>query len=175
MDAIRRALRLFASRREWDWKACVMHRYAQLRESTSQTTIEVMDQARDYLSEFYRMRRCLLPSTRIPFTYVIPPGEDPREVLLVGDFTQWREHPVPMMRCKNMFVAWVLLPAGDYLYKSVWRMYLRSRFIVDGQWRVSAKTEVFRDDGHNYNHVITVPRSTNTAVSRIVTRLLSVC
>ena len=67
-------------------------RYEQLRDSTRQTTIEVMDQARDYVSEFYRLRRCLLPSTRIPFTYVVPPGEEPREVLLVGDFTQWREH-----------------------------------------------------------------------------------
>ena len=149
--------------------------YEQLRDSTRQTTIEVMDQARDYVSEFYRLRRCLLPSARIPFTYVVPPGEEPREVLLVGDFTQWREHPIAMMRSKNVFVASVLLPTGDYLYKSIWRGYVRRRFIVDGQWRVSAKTEVFKDDGYNYNHAITVPKSTNTAVSRVISRLWSVC
>ena len=149
--------------------------YEQLRDSTRQTTIEVMDQARDYASEFYRLRRCLLPSARIPFTYVVPPGEEPREVLLVGDFTQWREHPIAMMRSKNMFVASVLLPAGDYLYKSIWMGCVRRRFIVDGQWRVSAKTEVFKDDGYNYHHAITVPKSTNTAGSRVISRLWSVC
>ena len=133
-----------------------------------------MDQARDYVSEFYRLRRCLLPSARIPFTYVVPPGEEPREVLLVGDFTQWREHPIAMMRSKNMFVASVLLPAGDYLYKSIWMGCVRRRFIVDGQWRVSAKPEVFKDDGYNYNHAITVPKSTNAAVSRVISRLWSV-
>jgi 1,4-alpha-glucan branching enzyme len=47
-------------------------------------------------------------------------------VLLVGDFTHWQEHPVPLR--KQAHGAWentiALLP-GKYHY----------RFIVDGEWR----------------------------------------
>ena len=109
------------------------------------------------------------------FTYVIPPNEDPQEVFLVGSFTEWEKHRVPMHRFKNMFVVFLHLPAGDYLYKWVSTSLFQCRFIVDAQWRVSAKMDVFKDDGYNYNHAITVPKSTNTAVSRVIERLLRVC
>lgn len=175
LSTIRRALGVFGNTSECLRCAPLTRRYDRLRATTSTTTIEVMNQARDYMSEFCRMRRCLLPSVKIPFTYVIPPNEDPQEVFLVGSFTEWEKHRVPMHRFKNMFVVFLHLPAGDYLYKWVSTSLFQCRFIVDGQWRVSAKMEVFKDDGYNYNHAITVPKSTNTAVSRVIERLLRVC
>ena len=175
LSTIRRALGVFGNTSECLRCAPLTRRYDRLRATTSTTTIEVMNQARDYMSEFCRMRRCLLPSVKIPFTYVIPPNEDPQEVFLVGSFTEWEKHRVPMHRFKNMFVVFLHLPAGDYLYKWVSTSLFQCRFIVDGQWRVSAKMDVFKDDGYNYNHAITVPKSTNTAVSRVIERLLRVC
>lgn len=50
-----------------------------------------------------------------------------KEVLLVGDFTNWQAKPLMMDRMKprsRTFAAAVSLPPGTYEYK----------FIVDGEW-----------------------------------------
>ena len=47
-------------------------------------------------------------------------------VCLVGDFTHWQEHPIPMKRSKSgVWKAVVELPPGTHHY----------RFLVDGEWR----------------------------------------
>lgn len=51
-------------------------------------------------------------------------------------------------------------------------IYVLCRFIVDGNWCLSSSSPVFRDDCGYENHIISVPRSTNTSVSRV---LSSVC
>lgn len=47
-------------------------------------------------------------------------------VMLVGDFTQWQDKPIRMVkRGGGLWTASVNLPPGTYHY----------RFLVDGQWR----------------------------------------
>ena len=47
-------------------------------------------------------------------------------VLLVGDFTQWQQHSIPMKKEKNgIWTTTVELAPGEHNY----------RFIVDGEWR----------------------------------------
>ena len=107
MNTIQRALAVFANKND----------YERLRESTAQTPIEVSLQARDYLSELYRMRRSLLPSVEIPFTYSFDASESPKEVVLVGDFTDWEKNGIQMKREGNQFVVQMKLKPGDYRYK----------------------------------------------------------
>jgi 1,4-alpha-glucan branching enzyme len=48
-----------------------------------------------------------------------------RAVCLVGDFTHWEEHPIPMKKSRRgLWKASVPLQSGTYHY----------RFLVDGQW-----------------------------------------
>jgi 1,4-alpha-glucan branching enzyme len=55
--------------------------------------------------------------------FVLIPPAGTKEVMLAGDFTNWKS--VPMARQKNgSFVAELPLAAGMYEYK----------FIVDGRW-----------------------------------------
>ena len=50
---------------------------------------------------------------------------DARKVLLVGDFTDWQQRPIPMEKGKDgIWTATVKLPPGNYTYL----------FIVDGKW-----------------------------------------
>ncbi len=47
-------------------------------------------------------------------------------VLLVGDFTHWQKHAIPMQKGKDgIWTAALELSAGKHTY----------RFIVDGEWR----------------------------------------
>ena len=47
------------------------------------------------------------------------------EVMLVGDFTEWQEHPIPLKRQKDgVWKAVVSLQPGEHEY----------RFVVDGEW-----------------------------------------
>lgn len=47
-------------------------------------------------------------------------------VMLVGDFTQWQDKPVNMVKRQGgLWTASLHLPPGTYHY----------RFLVDGQWR----------------------------------------
>ena len=49
-----------------------------------------------------------------------------QEVMLVGNFTNWQEHPITMHKGGNGYwVAAVRLPLGEHNY----------RFIVDGTWQ----------------------------------------
>ena len=112
LHTINRALSMYSTKSDYD----------QLRETTSHTTIEVAEQARDYLSEFYRLRRCLLPNVACPFVFSATSvsGSLPLEVLLVGDFTQWEKHPIRMRSnpaCPSQFSVSLQLPPGDYRYK----------------------------------------------------------
>jgi 1,4-alpha-glucan branching enzyme len=51
---------------------------------------------------------------------------DATSVMLVGDFTQWQDKPLNMVkRERGLWTASVELPPGTYHY----------RFLVDGQWR----------------------------------------
>ena len=51
---------------------------------------------------------------------------DAKAVLLVGDFTDWDHHGIPMRHHKNgIWTAAVALDPGPHRY----------RFLVDGQWR----------------------------------------
>ncbi len=47
-------------------------------------------------------------------------------VLLVGDFTHWQQHPIPMHKEREgVWTATIALPPGKHTY----------RFLVDGEWR----------------------------------------
>lgn len=46
-------------------------------------------------------------------------------MLLVGDFTNWQEHPIAMHKRGAAWTAAVDLPPGQHYY----------RFMVDGEWR----------------------------------------
>ena len=51
---------------------------------------------------------------------------DARSVQLVGDFTNWQEHPIPLRKeTEGVWQAAVRLEPGTHYY----------RFLVDGQWR----------------------------------------
>lgn len=51
---------------------------------------------------------------------------DAMSVLLVGDFTHWQSHPIPMTKGPGgVWTASVNLAPGTHTY----------RFIVDGEWR----------------------------------------
>ncbi len=51
---------------------------------------------------------------------------DAMSVLLVGDFTQWQEKPVPLKKAKRgVWQTTVSLEPGTHHY----------RFMVDGEWR----------------------------------------
>jgi len=53
-------------------------------------------------------------------------ARDATSVMLVGDFTQWQQNPVPMKRDANgVWSAMVALGPGTHRY----------RFLVDGEWR----------------------------------------
>lgn len=84
---------------------------------TSLTTIDVVNQARDYLSEFHRMRRCILSNVKTPFFFSSGSDDTIKEVLLVGDFTNWAQNPIIMMKKNDHFFTTVLLQEGDYHYK----------------------------------------------------------
>lgn len=72
-----------------------------------------------------------------------------REVLLVGDFTNWQAKPLMMDRMKprsRTFAAAVNLPPGTYHYK----------FIVDGEWVADPKADSVPNDFGTRNSVITI-------------------
>ena len=72
-----------------------------------------------------------------------------KEVVLVGDFTNWQGKPLPMDRMKprsRTFAATVDLPAGTYHYK----------FIVDGEWMEDPGAESLPNQFGTQNSVITV-------------------
>ena len=117
MSAIRRALAVYANPVESHLITRLIHRYTRLRDMTTRTTIDVANQARDYCSEFYRMRRCILPSVQIPFIYPLTKDNSCKEVLLVGDFTNWMENPMKMERRETMFYLSLPLKEGYYHYK----------------------------------------------------------
>jgi 1,4-alpha-glucan branching enzyme len=49
-----------------------------------------------------------------------------RSVLLVGDFTHWQEHAIPLQKQKDgVWTASVELKPGKHTYQ----------FLVDGEWR----------------------------------------
>jgi len=72
-----------------------------------------------------------------------------KEVLLVGDFTNWQAKPLMMDRMKprsRTFAAAVNLPPGTYEYK----------FIVDGEWVADPKADSVLNEYGTGNSVITV-------------------
>jgi 1,4-alpha-glucan branching enzyme len=53
-------------------------------------------------------------------------AQDAQHVLLVGDFTNWQERPIPMIKgMDGTWTATVILPRGRHQYL----------FNVDGNWR----------------------------------------
>ncbi len=59
---------------------------------------------------------------RETFTLVVPQAN---HVELVGDFTDWEQHPIPLKKQTNgVWKATKSLPPGTYEY----------RFLVDGKW-----------------------------------------
>ena len=135
------------------------------------TTVDVNNQARDYISEFYRMRRCLLPSIAIPFSFPISLENQPTTVLLVGDFTNWCEKPIEMKKKGNEFVVVVSLTKGDYRYKYEIMIDVMLRYLVDGRWCTNPLLTIYNDENHNENHIVSVPESTNISISRVINRL----
>ncbi len=72
-----------------------------------------------------------------------------KEVVLVGDFTNWQGKPLTMDRMKprsRTFVVGVSLPPGTYQYK----------FIVDGEWLEDPKAASAPNEFGTYNSVITI-------------------
>jgi 1,4-alpha-glucan branching enzyme len=60
------------------------------------------------------------------FSYVQP---NARNVMLVGNFTDWEQHPIELKKQKDgTWRTTVTLEPGEYEY----------RFLVDGEWRDDA-------------------------------------
>ena len=69
------------------------------------------------------MARQFESSSKQTFRFTAP---DASSVLLVGDFTQWQQSPIPLKKAKDgIWMASVELAAGKHSY----------RFIVDNEWR----------------------------------------
>jgi 1,4-alpha-glucan branching enzyme len=69
------------------------------------------------------MLRTLKDSKKQSFRFTAP---DARSVLLVGDFTQWQKHAIPLQRQEGgVWMTAVELQPGKHAY----------RFLVDGEWR----------------------------------------
>jgi 1,4-alpha-glucan branching enzyme len=74
------------------------------------------------------MAKALKPKTKRTtvdqrFAFTAPAA---MSVQLVGDFTHWQEHPIPLRKGEDgVWRASVALAPGTYHY----------RFLVDGQWR----------------------------------------
>jgi 1,4-alpha-glucan branching enzyme len=89
-------------------------------------------------------RRKLMKKTL--FSLIAPKA---REVLLVGDFTNWQAKPLIMDRMKprsRTFAAAIALPPGTYEYK----------FIVDGEWVEDPKADSVLNDFGTQNSVIRI-------------------
>jgi len=69
------------------------------------------------------MNTSMKPTKRQTFHYS---AHDASSVLLVGDFTDWQQHPIPMQRRQgDLWTATVELSPGEHHY----------RLIVDGEWQ----------------------------------------
>lgn len=63
------------------------------------------------------------PKFKHEFSFNVP---DVMSVMLVGDFTDWQKHPVPLKRQgEGVWKVTIELSPGTYRY----------RFLVDGEWR----------------------------------------
>ncbi len=83
---------------------------------------------------------------RIIFSLIAPKA---KEVMLVGDFTNWQAKPLIMDRMKprsRTFAATLSLPPGTYQYK----------FLVDGEWVEDPKAESVANSFGTRNSVITI-------------------
>ena len=83
---------------------------------------------------------------KILFSLTAPKAKD---VMLVGDFTDWQAKPLVMDRMKprsRTFAAAVKLAPGTYQYK----------FIVDGEWMEDPNAECVPNRFGTYNSVVTV-------------------
>ncbi len=83
---------------------------------------------------------------RVLFSLTAPRAKDVR---LVGDFTDWQEHPLVMDRMKprsRTFAAMVSLRPGTYEYK----------FLVDGEWVEDPKADSVPNEFGTRNSVITI-------------------
>jgi 1,4-alpha-glucan branching enzyme len=81
---------------------------------------------------------------RIIFSLTAPRA---KEVMLVGDFTNWQAKPLQMDRMKprsRTFAVTLSLPPGSYQYK----------FIVDGEWVEDPKAESVANNFGTRNSVI---------------------
>lgn len=76
------------------------------------------------------------------FRFAVKPRDGGREVLLAGDFSEWK--PVKMTKQKDgTFVSSVPLAPGSHEYK----------FIIDGQWITDPDHGTFAVGPHGPNSV----------------------
>ncbi|MBN2505675.1 MAG: isoamylase early set domain-containing protein [Verrucomicrobia bacterium] len=69
------------------------------------------------------MKAASSPTHKQTFSFKAP---DAMSVLLVGDFTHWQQHPIPLKKKRGgIWQTTVALSPGSHHY----------RFLVDGQWR----------------------------------------
>ena len=83
---------------------------------------------------------------KVLFSLTAPKAKD---VMLVGDFTNWQATPLVMDRMKprsRTFAAAVNLPPGTHQYK----------FLVDGEWMEDPKAECVPNEFGTHNSVVTV-------------------
>jgi len=76
------------------------------------------------------------------FTYFAPSAEN---VLLVGDFTAWEQHPISLKKQKDgKWKAVVPLDPGSHEY----------RFMVDGQWQDDIECQQRKPNGFGQQNCI---------------------
>jgi 1,4-alpha-glucan branching enzyme len=83
---------------------------------------------------------------RVIFSLIAPKA---KEVMLVGNFTEWQVKPLIMDRMKprsRTFAATLSLPPGTYQYK----------FLVDGEWVEDPKAESVDNSFGTRNSVMTI-------------------
>lgn len=78
---------------------------------------------------------------------LVAPGA--KEVLLVGDFTDWSARPMRRSKPRSRtFETTVSLAPGTYEYK----------FIVDGEWREDPRADSVPNEFGTSNSQISIPR-----------------
>ena len=143
--AIHRALDIFSSARP----SGRLRIYEHLRQNAALSPMDVSIVSREWYREFCRLRRILAQDLTTLFVYDGQHQGAFTTVLLVGTFNSWDvKAGIPMMYSpkSNAFTVRLRLPPGAYSYK----------FVVNGQWTISAGYPTLPDELGLLNNVVTV-------------------
>lgn len=116
------------------WKAIILKKIKQEENSSIDTT----DQS--YLYKLF------LQQKNGEVTFALDYFEKAQTVALAGDFTNWKDHAVPLSFKDGKWQATIKIPSGDHQYK----------FIVDGVWVTDPYNRLTAQKENNVNSLLYV-------------------